>query len=423
MTRRTVLRRAVYVSAALVGVVTILFVAVPTYAAFPGRNGRIAFSSTPYAPSGSPAEIWLMNADGTNRVQLTGQGSSYQGSNVTAAWAADGSKIAFMSNRNQHADIFTTWSDGSHLMEVTHNTSPASDQSADTNPAWSPDGKKIIFERYDNALYGDVHHLFVVNADGSNLTDISKTTPDYPDDREPAWSPDGRTIACTCSGDIVLRNPDGSHPVPLNNEGVSPSWSPDGKKIAYIVQNSGNPVLWTMNRDGTDQKQLMAGNFLTPRWSPDGSLIVLTERNQAKYRLDTIRPDGSHLTPITSFNDPTTNYQPDWQPIVSSRASPGPAQSATANGASASHATSASPSAVRNSHTSPTPTPTGTATPSPSPTGSAEAAPFSGNATAKGSGHRHGIWPYVAGGVLGAGGIGAGVFFLLKRRASSRVLR
>jgi Tol biopolymer transport system component len=348
-----------------------------------------------------------MNADGTNRVELT-TGTPSQGHNFNAAWSADGSKIAFVSDRNQHDDIFTMWSDGSHQMKITHNTSPANDQSSDLNPAWSPDGKKIIFERYDSALYGNTHHLFVVNADGSGLTDTSPATAAYQDDREPAWSPDGKTIACTCSNRIVLRNPDGSNPRQLTNEGHSPSWSPDGRQIAYIMPNAGSPAVWTMNRDGSNGKQLTSpSDFATPRWSPDGSLIVVAEvnLNQRSYRIDTVRPDGSHLTPITNFNDSVTGFQPDWQPLVSPHAPPTPVQSSAggtssggaqkslAPGSSSKHAAGGA-----NLRQSPSPSAKGTsASASPGASGSPQAgAPFSGATSSQGPHHRNLAWVYLA---------------------------
>jgi hypothetical protein len=57
-----------------------------------------------------------------------------------------------------------------------------------TTPAWSPDGKQLVFTGYD----GGLSDLFVVNADG---TDMRRLTNDKYADLQPAWSPDGKTIA------------------------------------------------------------------------------------------------------------------------------------------------------------------------------------------------------------------------------------
>src|SRR5439155_22653313 len=57
-----------------------------------------------------------------------------------------------------------------------------------TNPAWSPDGTKLVFTGYE----GGWTDLFTINADGSNL---QRLTNDRYADFHPTWSPDGQTIA------------------------------------------------------------------------------------------------------------------------------------------------------------------------------------------------------------------------------------
>ncbi len=124
------------------------------------------------------------------------------------------------------------------------------------HPTWSPDGKKIAF---DSGFY-----IWVVDADGSNLTQLTPHHGAYP-----AWSPDGSKIAYshhegTKGSDIWVMNSDGSSQRSLTDSSENdefPGWSPDGKRIAYgrgnwpnwnesniwVVDLSGNAVQLTSN--------------------------------------------------------------------------------------------------------------------------------------------------------------------------------
>ena len=84
--------------------------------------------------------------------------------------------------------------DGSGARRLTFN------ETWDNRPAWSPDGSRIIFMRFTGrADVPEVRHwdIWVMNADGSGQRALTGTT-DW--DHDPAWSPDGRTIAFSRSG-------------------------------------------------------------------------------------------------------------------------------------------------------------------------------------------------------------------------------
>ena len=121
-------------------------------------------------------------------------------------------------------------SDGSKQVKLTNHL-------GDKNPSWSPDGKKIAFER-EAPCYN--FEIYVMNAaDGSGQT---RLTNNANDDYDPSWSPDGKKIAFSSDregnyGDICNECSDGSSPTRLTNNAAThdwnPSWSPDGKKIAF----------------------------------------------------------------------------------------------------------------------------------------------------------------------------------------------
>ncbi len=81
-------------------------------------------------------ELYCMRPDGTDVVRLTdSQGSSY-----APAWSPDGRQIVFVSDRDRDADLYLMNADGSNEVLLTRN-----DDAEDRDPAWSPDGRWIVF--------------------------------------------------------------------------------------------------------------------------------------------------------------------------------------------------------------------------------------------------------------------------------------
>jgi TolB protein len=108
--------------------------------------------------------------------------------------------------------------------------------------------------------------------------------------------------------DVWAIDAEGTHLTRLTHSAwpeFDPSWSPDGTQIAYRSERSGEPEIWLMNRDGTDQRRLTAG--LSPAWSPDGSLIAFS----GTKGLTVIRPDGTgrRVLPHTEGGE-----YPSWSP-------------------------------------------------------------------------------------------------------------
>src|SRR5213076_356137 len=119
-----------------------------------------------------------------------------------------------------------------------------------TTPAWSPDGKQLVFTGYD----GGLSDLFVVNADGSNLR---RLTNDKYADLEPSWSADGKTIAFATDrgaatdfnalkfGNLriaLLHLDNGSIEVLRHmdqGKNIDPAWAPDGRSLAFVSDRNG----------------------------------------------------------------------------------------------------------------------------------------------------------------------------------------
>ena len=136
---------------------------------FHGGRGRIQ----------APAEIFVMNSDGTDVQQLTS--NAYN--DIRPDWSPDGKKIVFASNRDGSIQIFVMNPDGSNVIQLTRSDSKFNNRA----PAFSPDGKRIAFVSNRD---GDPE-IYVMNSDGSGQTRLTTNTGE---DSDPEWSSDGTRI-------------------------------------------------------------------------------------------------------------------------------------------------------------------------------------------------------------------------------------
>jgi TolB protein len=231
------------------------------------------------------------------------------------AWSPDGKSVVFSSDRTGQHNLWRLDANGVKRLTDFKGT--------DTSPAFSPDGTKIVFCRYMSPH----PRLCIMNADGSNVVVLSKDA--KLSSLDPAWSPDGKQIAFASWKEnskgyrLALMNADGSNVQMLSTVDnplgcVYPAWSPDGKKIAYtdFVNNAAEIFIYDLSTKHAQQWSNLGKINTTPAWSPDGTRIAYQHYDSQKNACGLILADadGSHSTTVVIDKRTSIGGRPAWRP-------------------------------------------------------------------------------------------------------------
>ena len=277
-------------------------------------SSKIAFSSRPDLNR----DIYVMNADGSGVRQVTND--EYDDDHPT--WSPDGSKIAFSSWRDEKAGIFVIDVDGSNLTRITDGRNGVGGRYLE--PAWAPDGTRIAFaNRWSGVSGRTVSGIFVVNSDGTNETELYSI---YGKAGSPAWSSDSKTITFTSdvrrdshyAEEILVVDSDGSGLKRLTyrrGTDESPTWSPDGSKLAFVSWIQGYPDIYTLTDFQTHLQRLTdnAHSDTAPTWSPDGTRIAFVSDRGGDDEIYVMNPNGTGIVQLTNEAH-SLSYGPAWSP-------------------------------------------------------------------------------------------------------------
>ncbi|HEX4950322.1 MAG TPA: protein kinase [Blastocatellia bacterium] len=186
-------------------------------------------------------------------------------------------------------------------------------------PSLAPDGKSFVYASYASGNWD----IYFQRVGGKNAINLTKDA--VADDTQPAFSPDGERITFRSErdgGGIFVMGATGESVKRLTDFGYNPAWSPDGKEIACAEENTvTNPVMrWSANNRvwtvsvSTGEKRLVMTEGTQPNWSPNGHRIALSGRLKPGGRRDifTIPAGGGETIEVTT--DPATDWNPVWSP-------------------------------------------------------------------------------------------------------------
>jgi len=240
----------------------------------PLNDGRVAYLTR----NGDGFSIWTMNADGSNRKQMTTDPPAMQ----ELRSPPDGSFFVFSAKRDKWDHLYRVNSDGSDLRQLTFGDSREGDSTI------SPDGKWIV---YDSSVYSTGRQktaLWKVSSDGGEPVKVSDT-----ECHTPHFSPDGAYVSCVSpdwktllvvsveTGETIRTLKSEANPV-LN---VGARWTLDGKALTYIVSSNliGNIITQPINGEAPRPlTDFQSGDIYNFAFSTDGSRIYMARGYQTK---------------------------------------------------------------------------------------------------------------------------------------------
>jgi len=267
--------------------------------------GKIAFSSD----RDGNWEIYVIDDYGGNPRNLTRNPADDR----HPSWSPDGKRIVFQSNREdgRNWQLYIMNADGSNPHPLTTNLfRPFKEHK---QPSWHPDGGRIALISHDSPGW----NVYVMDIESKELKRLTNLEPD--DAYNPRWSPDGKRIVFERgiggvgieiwmldieSGDLtrLTKIPANTHMLYLR-----PVWSPKGDRILYFKEAFGTTSLMMMDEKGEKHWKIIEDVMPGCSWSPSGDRIVYTDFNG-----DLCLFDLNRKKKIGIIAAPGLNIEPDW---------------------------------------------------------------------------------------------------------------
>lgn len=247
---------------------------------------------------------------------VAGAGSPAQASSDGRASKAQGPPLlAFADDVSGDSEVKLIRADGSGLRQLTRNEL---NDVLPQGPAWSPDGRRLIYILVNRDGVGT---FYVRDVSGSGLMRLGGMLSVF------VWSPDGRKVVTQRRGGTrtvrVVDVESGARRELYDGFLYGLAWSPDARRIVFGADlYFGGPKVFVTRADGTGRTRLVR-NGTAPAWSPDGRLIAfLRPRGERLATVHVVRPDGTGLRRLSAARvnpvDPW-EWAPDGQRLAISQ--------------------------------------------------------------------------------------------------------
>lgn len=234
-----------------------------------------------------------------NQILLTNSNGCYE----SPSWSQDGNQIVFSVRHDTNSQIGVMNADGTNRRELTHDPN-----CYNSLPTWLPDGRI----GYTSSIPNENSNIFVIKIDGTKI----KMTSKFPENSFPAWSRDGKKVAITVRekkkeplniwiGDYNEKGLDESTLRRVTNDqgnNWGPSWSPDGKWFAYTrTLPTGKSDVWVSDIDGNCHISLTDGKgiYRFPSFVHDGRIIFSVQEKDNTYSTHIINSNGTGWKRLT----------------------------------------------------------------------------------------------------------------------------
>jgi len=286
-----------------------------------------AFNPT-YSPDGQhiavdaswagPRRIWVLDRQGHNPQQVTTD-TSEEVAHAAPAWSPDGRKIVFQNLVRTKFDIRTVNLDSKQMNWITN------DSLTNIRPSWSPSGRFIYFSSYRS---GGINIWRArVNKDGTLSGSLQQVTAGAGQDVEVAVSPDSKRLAYATlrqnadiwrlpvSPQTGLSTGTPEAVISTTREDSRGSWSPDSKMVAFNSDRAGDMNVWLFTLADSSTRQLTTGHGgdFQANWSPDENKIAFFSSRSGSPNIWEVEIASGTLRRLTSNSGVNVNpfYSPE----------------------------------------------------------------------------------------------------------------
>src|SRR5271165_6341359 len=265
-----------------------------------------------------PRRIWLLDRQGHNPQQVTTD-TSEEVAHLAPAWSPDGRKIVFQNRAGTKFDIRLVSLVSKQMNWITN------DFFTNIRPSWSPSGRFIYFSSYRS---GGINIWRArVNKDGTLSGSLQQVTAGAGQDVEVAVSPDGKRLAYATlrqnadiwrlpvSPQTGLTNGTPEAVISTTREDSRGSWSPDSKMVAFNSDRAGDMNIWLFTLADSSTRQLTTGHGgdFQPNWSPDEKKIAFFSSRSGSPNIWEVEIASGTLRRLTSNSGVNVNpfYSPE----------------------------------------------------------------------------------------------------------------